>query len=206
LIEHVEIVSPQNEVLIREFCHCDTKPPKLEKPEFKEKPEKFEKPEKPEKLEKPEPKELKEKPEKFEKPEIKDGKEKPEPKEFKDGKEKPEPKEFKDGKEKPEQKEFFEGSGPKDRFEGTPKLFEGGGPKDRFEGTPKLFEGGRPGLPAGPNTPAPYGPIHAGSSLEERLRRLEAALGQSHFIQSALRPDLSGGALLNEPDADRYRR
>ena len=43
-------------------------------------------------------------------------------------------------------------------------------------------------------------------SVEERLARLEALLGgDPHFIGQELRPDLSGGALQNEPDLGRKR-
>lgn len=165
-ITRVEIVSPQNEVIIQQYCLCarlkDPYKEKMEQKEFKEKPERKELKEK-EFKEKPERKELKEK----------EYKEKPEQKEFKEKewKEKPEQKEFKEKewKEKPESKEQFEGGG-------------------RIPDTPLS---------------APFGPSGGGdplAALEARLARLEGLLGRRHFIDQSLRPDLSKGALMREPD------
>ncbi len=192
-IIRVELKCPQNEVLIRQFCHC-TGFKKTEKPEFKEFKDLKEKPEPKELKEKPEPKELKEAKEKPEHKEFKDLKEKPEPKELK---EKPEPKELKETKEKPEHKEFKD---LKEKPE-PKELKEKPEPKELFEQKP--FEGGHQ-----PLSPLPQGQA-AGTgsgSVEERLARLEALLGgDPHFIGQELRPDLSGGALQNEPDLGRKR-
>jgi hypothetical protein len=50
-------------------------------------------------------------------------------------------------------------------------------------------------------------PELGGSSVEERLARLEAMFGAtSHFIPQDLRPDLGRGALRREPDQGRSRR
>ncbi len=169
-IVKVELKAPQNETLIRLFCHCGGRPEPGEFKELKEKPvwkEHKEKLEPKELKEKPEPKEFKEK------PEPKELKEKPEPKEYK---EKPEPKELKEHREKP-------------------------GPKELFEHKPA--DGG--GIPLSPwqTDPQPVG----GTSVEERLARLEALLGggNPHFISQGLRPDLSGGALQNEADFGKKR-
>ena len=172
-ITRVELKCPQNEVLIKKFCHCAT----------------FKKPEKLEGKEKLEPKELKEK------PEPKELKEKPEPKELK---EKPEPKEL---KEKPEPKELKEFHEPKQIME--PKQFM----EPKQIGEHKHFaENGNPFSPWQPQQPGRFNEAAGGSSIEERLARLEAALGgQQHFIGSELRPDLSGGSLQNEPDINRKR-
>ncbi|HYI14579.1 MAG TPA: hypothetical protein VEX37_04270 [Thermomicrobiales bacterium] len=156
---------------------------KAEHKDFKElkheKHEKREKPEKPEKLEKPEIKEAKA--EKFEKPE------KPENKEFKDIKsEKPEHKELKDSKhEKREHKEFKH-----EKLEFEKSDFE----KPDFE-KPGEFE------PIDPQFPVQQSQQGGFGSLEQRLARLEAALGSMrHFIEPGLRPDLSTGALTHESD------
>ncbi|MEZ4416085.1 MAG: hypothetical protein R3E10_10020 [Gemmatimonadota bacterium] len=165
------------------------KPEKVEIKEWKEKPEKLEKLEKIEKIEK------REKPEKLEKPERKElkdirkeVKEWKEPKELKEWKEPKETKELK--KEWKEPKEIFEG-GPKEIFENDPK----GIVEDKL-----TDKGGEvPGNPGGPGA--------GRSGIEERLARLEAALGgMSHFIGQELRPDLSTGALRQEPDAELVRR
>jgi hypothetical protein len=180
----------------------------------KEKLEKLEKPEKPEKDNKdskdqkegkdhkeqkdqkdhkPERKELKEhksehkeqKDQKDHKPEHKETKDqKPEQKELKDHK--PEHKELKD--QKPEQKEIKE---YKIESKEGKSEFEKGIPEGNI---PKSFEGG-PELPTQPpGTTLPGG-------LEERIAQLEAAVGQlTAFISGELRPDLSGGALSQEPD------
>lgn len=163
-IVRVDVKCPQNEVILRRFCHCGPKKlEKLEKPEWKEKlePKEFK--------EKPEPKELKEK------PEPKELKEKPEPKELK---EKPEPKELKELE-------------PKQIKELEPK---------------QIIEGGNPFQPGVPFARTTYGTGSAAGplSIEERLARLEAALGgYQHFIGADLRPDLSGGALKYESDQSR---
>jgi len=135
------------------------------------------------KPEKFEAKEWKEKPEPKEfkeKPEPKELKEKPEPKEHK---EKPEPKEF---KEKPEPKELREKPAPKEHLEQKP-LGEGWPPFSPWNTLPTQAQGS--------------------GSIEERLARLEALLGSGtpHFIDPSLRPDLSGGALQNEPDGGKKR-
>ena len=45
-----------------------------------------------------------------------------------------------------------------------------------------------------------FGPVGIPPGIEDRLRRLEELLGFRHFIRQEHRPDLSQGALLNEPD------
>jgi hypothetical protein len=111
-----------------------------------------------------------------EKPEIKEGfKEKDIIKDFKEFWK--EFKEFKEFKEK-EFKEFKE----KD--------------KDIFENFP--FSQMQPGQFG---SQAQVQPRMSGGSIEDRLARLEATVGQlSHFIRPELRPDLSAGALKREPD------
>jgi hypothetical protein len=59
---------------------------------------------------------------------------------------------------------------------------------------PKISEGLPPGLPGGPG---PTGP----GLVEQRLSQLEGVVTQlTHFISAGMRPDLSQGALKNEPD------
>lgn len=86
--------------------------------------------------------------------------------------------------------------------------------KDRFEKPPwfekppfmEPFPFHSPGTGGGLGTGG-TGSLHysgpSGGSLEERVRHLEAMLGHQHFIGQELRPDLSGGAMMNEPDAGR---
>ena len=155
--------------------------PKLEKIEIKEgKLEKLEFKElKREKLEKPEFKELKR--EKLEKPERKELKqEKFERKELKQEKfEKPERKELK--QEKFEKLEQFEN---KDLLPEKPPIGEG---KELVEG------------PLGDPLIDPVQPFQPG--LEETVIRLQNTVDElQHFIGTQLRPDLSGGALRDEPD------
>jgi hypothetical protein len=136
--------------------------------------EKLEKLEKIEHKEKPEKVEHKEKPEKFEhkeKPEKFEHKEKPEKFEHK---EKPEKFEHK------EKIEIVEKVIIRDVVE-KPELLDHPG---------KIYEGPQnPGIPI------------EGEGLAERLGRLEQTVGQlQHFITTNLRPDLSRGALKQEPD------
>jgi hypothetical protein len=50
------------------------------------------------------------------------------------------------------------------------------------------------------NWPVGRGPVGPGDPVEQRLAALEAAVGQlAHFIPQELRPDLSKGALKQEP-------
>ena len=127
------------------------------------------------KIEKIEKIELKEKPEKIEhkeKPEKVEHKEKPEKFEHK---EKPEKFEHKEKPEKVEHKEKIE-------------------VKEKLELLENL-----------PKTLAPEGPSDPGGPVEDPLRRLsklEQTVGElQHFITANLRPDLSKGALKQEPDA-----
>lgn len=98
-------------------------------------------------------------------------------------------------KEKPEKIEWKEWKHEKFEKIESKELFE----KDWFEGKltdvpPGGFEGRVPQAEAAP--PEPEG------TVEERLARLEAAVFKmSHFIGIDLRPDLSAGALKQEPDA-----
>jgi hypothetical protein len=156
---------------------------KLEKLEFKEfKREKLEKPERKEllKREKPERKEVKQ--EKLEKPERKELKQ-----EKFEKFEKLENLENKDlALEKPPE---LEG---KDLVAEKPPALEG---KDLVEGGKNFDEGG----PLGPgiDVATPVQP-----DLADTVRRLEATMRDlRHFIDTALRPDLTGGALGHEPDA-----
>jgi hypothetical protein len=125
---------------------------------------------------------------KREKPELKEAKhEKPEIKEKREKIEKPEIKESKEIKfeklEKPEIKEKVE------IFEGGPKIPDTD-PKGPREG-PQI-----PGIPTQPG-----GPLMGSGSLEERVAQLEATLGTlTAFIGPELRPELSSGALIGEPD------
>lgn len=154
--------------------------PKIEKIEIKE--GKFEKPEfkelKREKIEKPERKEFKQ--EKIEKPERKEIKQ--------EKSEKPERKEIK--QEKFEKLESWENKDllrEKEPFGEGKDLVEG---KDFVEGPFDDFDLGvvQPGQP---------------TALEESVKRLESTVNQlRHFIGTQLRPDLSGGALRDEPDVD----
>jgi hypothetical protein len=133
------------------------------------------------KIEKIEKIELKEKPEKIEhkeKPEKVEHKEKPEKFEHK---EKPEKFEHKEKPEKIEHKEKIEF---KEKLEFREKL-------EILENLPKTL--------------APEGPSDPGGPVEDPLRRLsklEQTVGElQHFITANLRPDLSKGALKQEPDA-----
>ena len=150
--------------------------PKIEKIEIKEG-----------KLEKLEIKELKR--EKLEKPERKEllKREKPERKELKQEKfEKPERKELK--QEKFEKLEQWEGKEPE-----KPPILEG---KDLVEDK-DLLEGGFPDV--GGDVIQPVQPAQL--NLAESVQRLENTVRQlQHFISAQLRPDLSGGALREEPD------
>jgi hypothetical protein len=125
-----------------------------------------------EKLEKIEHKEKPEKIEHKEKPEKAEHKEKPEKFEHK---EKPEKVEH---KEKPEKLEH----------------------KEKIEIKEKLEVIEHP-----PKTLAPEGPSDPGGPVEDplgRISKLERTVGElQHFITTNLRPDLSKGALKQEPDA-----
>jgi hypothetical protein len=136
------------------------------------------------KIEKLEKFEHKEKPEKFEhkeKPEKAEHKEKPEKFEHK---EKPEKIEIKEKPEKHEHKE-------------KPEKFEH---KEKIEFKEKLEIIEHP-----PKTLAPEGPSDPGGPVEDplgRISKLERTVGElQHFITTNLRPDLSKGALKQEPDA-----
>jgi hypothetical protein len=169
-IETVVILAPQDETLLLRFC-CEGK--QEEGKPLKEDKEKIES------------KEFKE--------QIKEWKEKPEVKELKDAK--PERKELKDRAK--EIKEYKEPKEIKERIKDfkEPKEIWEGTPKEWLEGGPKVFEGGTPPDPNPPVVPGRPG------GLEERLARLEAAVAQmAHFVDPALRPNLSMGALKSEPD------
>jgi hypothetical protein len=139
------------------------------------------------KIEKIEKFEHKEKPEKIEhkeKPEKVEHKEKPEKFEHK---EKPEKLEHKEKPEKAEHKEKIEF---KEKLEFREKL-------EFIENPQKTIAAEGPGDPGGP--------------VEDPLRRLsklEQTVGElQHFITANLRPDLSKGALKQEPDAgDKTRK
>jgi hypothetical protein len=172
-IGRVVVTAPQDETLLLEIC-CGRKDKEEKEKREKEKPEK-------EKLEKLEKREKLEKPEKekrekekFEKLEKHEKLEKPE--KF----EKHEKLEKREKLEKPEKRE---------KFEKPEKLeWEHG----------KTFETIQE--PSQPGAAAPGG---GGGSLEDRLSRLEAALGQlEHFIGPELRPDLTYGALSHEADLE----
>lgn len=98
--------------------------------------------------------------------------------------------------EKIEIKEFKE---PKELIDvGPPKVKDA---KDLVEGSiPKLKDAAEGPGAFDPTNPGNVLPGAAPAGLEERLARLEALFASQHFIGSELRPDLSGGALLNEPD------
>lgn len=103
--------------------------------------------------------------------------------------EKPEKLEKLEKAEKPEIKELKEPKEVKEGKEVKESLPEGG---------PKLTDGFDPN----PNLPqVPTVPGDAYGALAERLARLEAMLATEHFINAELRPDLSQGALREEPDA-----
>ncbi len=141
-----------------------------------EKIEKFEHKEKPEKVEhkeKPEKNEHKEKPEKFE------------------HKEKPEKIEHKEKPEKFEHKEKFE---IKEKIEFREKI-EIREKVELRDGPVKTIGAEGPGDPGGPvENPDP--------SVLGRIGNLERTVGElQHFITTNLRPDLSKGALKQEPDA-----
>jgi hypothetical protein len=76
------------------------------------------------------------------------------------------------------------------------------GPKQIFEHDPKgIREGGiNPGdINPGELIPGTHNDMENQSAMEERIARLEAALGQlSAFISQDIRPDLSHGAYSNE--------
>jgi len=196
----VRVRAPSDETILLEFCCRDGKPkekPEKEKPE-KEKPEKEkrekEKAEKFEKVEKPE-KEKREK-EKLEKLEKREKLEKPEKE--KREKEKIEKVEKREKPEKPE-KEKRELEKPELKLEGE-KLELRDKPDFKFE-TEKAQTFDKFEPEGGPGPFDPGSPLGATPGLEARLARLEAALAQlTHFIDPEQRPDLSGGALGQEPD------
>jgi hypothetical protein len=72
--------------------------------------------------------------------------------------------------------------------------------KGIFENDPKgIAEGGPVNPGTNPGNPAPI--FKRGAKAEDRLSDLENAVTRlSHFIGADLRPDLSGGALKQEPD------
>jgi len=118
-------------------------------------------------------------------------------KEFKDGKHeskefKAELKEFK--REKSERKEFKEWR--KERFKDWKE------PKEIFEHKPPVRETFDPDLPVDPGDPFRPGPVGPESpDISGRLADLEARVAElQHFIASALRPDLTTGALRGEAD------
>jgi hypothetical protein len=139
-----------------------------------------------EKIEKIEHKEKPEKVEHKEKPEKVEHKEKPEKFEHK---EKPEKFEHKEKPEKFEHKEKLE-------------IIEKVVIRDRVE-KPDLLDHPNK-IIEGPQNPG--GPVE-GEGINERLGRLEQTVGQlQHFITTNLRPDLSRGALKQEPDAGEKSR
>jgi hypothetical protein len=157
-----------------------THPEKQLKEFLKEKVEKLEKIEHKEKPEKIEHKEKPEKIEHKEKPEKWEHKEKPEKLEHK---EKPEKLEHKEKPEKLEHKEKFEHKEKIEIIETPGKTIASEGPTD------------------------PGGPVED-PGLLGRLGKLEQTVGElQHFITANLRPDLSKGALKQEPDAgDKSRK
>ena len=63
------------------------------------------------------------------------------------------------------------------------------------------MEGPGKGIAEGPTTGGPAKLFEGTGTPEERLGRLEDAVTRlSHFIGADLRPDLSSGALTEEPD------
>ena len=204
-IVRIEVICPQNEVLIRKFCHCGL----IKKPEWKEKHEPKEIKEWKEWKEKPEFKEWKELKEKdiFEPKEIQEPKQINEPKQIKEPKQILEPKQYQEPKQIFEPKQVFE---PKQIFDPKqimePKqIREGDIPFDPWQ----IFQPGyqprsQSCMPWQGQQQVPHGSCHNGGSIDERLARIEAALGgYQHFIGADLRPDLSGGSLQNEPDMRR---
>ncbi len=150
-------------------------------------------PEKPFKIEKFEKIEHKEKPEKIEhkeKPEKIEHKEKPEKWEHK---EKPEKFEHKEKPEKFEHKEKLEKFEKIEHKEKIEKL-------ERIEKPDVLEKGGKDLEPEGP-------PGNPGDPWEQRIAALEQTVGQlQHFITTNLRPDLSKGALKQEPGEEKSRK
>ena len=149
---------------------------------------------------------------KDQKPEFKEHKhEAKEHKEHKDQKDhkpefkehKPEVKEHKDNKEHKDQKDHkpeFKEHKPEIKELKNEKLETGEGGNKLPDIDPK---GPAEGFdPRQPFTP-PGGGLIGGQDIEQRLAALEALIGQvAPFIAGSLRPDLSGGALLYEDDAD----
>lgn len=141
-------------------------------------------PEKPFKIEKIEKIEHKEKPEKVE------HKEKPEKWEHK---EKPEKFEHKEKPEKLEHKEKLEKF---EKIEHKEKL-------EKIERLEKLDVLEKPGKDLEPEGP----PGNPGDPYEQRIRALEHTVGQlQHFITTNLRPDLTKGALKQEPAEEKSRK
>jgi hypothetical protein len=132
-----------------------------------------------------------------EKNEIKD--QKPESKESKDHKEGKDNKEHKDQKDHKDHKPEFKEHKPEFK-EYKLELKEHLKPEVKEIEKPQFEVPNKGWVETGPFQP-PFDPAQPGAGgLEQRLAQLEAAVGQlSIFITSDLRPDLSAGALTNEP-------
>ena len=83
----------------------------------------------------------------------------------------------------------------KNEFEKAKEIEKGPGePKGWLEGPPKSMEG----MPPRPEVPQVPGPLE---DIDRRLARIERAMQRlQHFIDRDLRPDLSRGALKDEPE------